>query len=242
MTPPWSTSSKVLRDRPRELARACVLTPYARDEYTGAVLDEPGIDELERARRFWARSVMSYNRCLNPRASWSSSAKRGSNDAVSAANICDRLLAVAERLRRVAIDNAPAVKVVAKYGVTGAVIYADPPYLGLDPAQPGPAPGLRLSLRALQRGRPSRAGRGPAGHRGRGAAVGLCQRPLRRGAVPGLVAGGAHRPPALGQPGRPGRQQSHRRHLVQPPSADPLELWWARSGPAPEDCEPEAVG
>lgn len=120
---------KVLRDRPRELARACVLTPYARDEYT-AVLDEPGIDELERARRFWARSVMSCNRCLNPRTTWSSSARRGSNDALSAANISDRLLAVADRLRRVAIDNAPATRLVAKYGVHGAVVYADPPYPG----------------------------------------------------------------------------------------------------------------
>ncbi len=121
---------RVLRERPRDLARACTLTPYARDEYAAAaVFDDSDVDEVEAARRFWVRSVMSFNRCVNTRASWSSSATRGSSDAMSAANMSDRLLEAAERLRRVAIDNAPAVKVIAKYGVAGAVIYADPPYL-----------------------------------------------------------------------------------------------------------------
>jgi len=233
---------KVLRDRPRELARACVLTPYARDEYTAAVLDEPGIDELERARRFWARSVMSYNHCLNPRASWSSSAKRGSNDAVSAAIISDRLLAVAERLRRVAIDNAPAVKVVAKYGVHGAVIYADPPYLG-------------SARRSLERHRTSDYACEHASeedHRELAEALRATEAVvLLSGYASALydeelypdwwrVERTVHRPSA----NRAGRGDSRATEVIwsNRPLPTQLELGWARAGVAGGDCEPEAVG
>lgn len=119
---------RVLRERPRDLARACILTPYARNEYTAAaIVDDGDVDEVEAARHFWVRSVMSFNRCLTT--GWSSSATRGLSDATTAANMSDRLLAVAARLRGVAIDNAPAVRVIAKYGVAGAVIYADRPHL-----------------------------------------------------------------------------------------------------------------
>ncbi len=233
---------RVLRDRPRELARACVLTPSAGDGYTAAFLGGPGVDELERAGRFWARSVMSYNRRLNPRASWSSSAKRGSNDAVSAANISDRLLAVAERLRRVAIDNAPAVKVVAKYGVHGAVIYADPPHLG-------------SARRSLERHRASDYACEHASeddHRELAEALRATDAVvLLSGYASALydedlypdwwrVERTVHRPSA----NRAGRGDSRAVEVIwsNRPIPAQLELGWAGGGAVPEDCEPEAVG
>jgi DNA adenine methylase len=51
---------EMLRDRPGDLERVCRLTPYARDEYEAADLGDPGIDTLERARRFWVRVNQSF--------------------------------------------------------------------------------------------------------------------------------------------------------------------------------------
>lgn len=48
---------RVLRGRPKELARACCLTPYARDELRVAELVGDDIDKLQRARRFFVRLI-----------------------------------------------------------------------------------------------------------------------------------------------------------------------------------------
>ena len=41
----------------------------------------------------------------------------------------DELAAAAERLRTVLIENLPATRIIAKYGLPDAVLYVDPPYL-----------------------------------------------------------------------------------------------------------------
>jgi hypothetical protein len=53
----------VLRDRPGELARALQRTPYARAEYEqlAASYDDPNLDELERARRWFVRVNQSIS-------------------------------------------------------------------------------------------------------------------------------------------------------------------------------------
>jgi site-specific DNA-adenine methylase len=53
---------RVLRDRPEELARACCLTPYARDEFRAALLSGDDLDELERARRFFVRLTQGFGK------------------------------------------------------------------------------------------------------------------------------------------------------------------------------------
>lgn len=123
---------RVLRERPKELARACCLTPYARDEFGAAELAGDDIDELERARRFFVRLTQGFGK-LNGHpgtVGWSTSVLRGSNNARTAANLVDRFLAAAARLQPVSIDNRPGVELVARYGVSDAVLYCDPPYLG----------------------------------------------------------------------------------------------------------------
>jgi len=110
--------------------RACTLTPYARDELAAADLTDPGLDDLERARRFFVRSAQGFARVVRPGGvSWGSSAKRGASEAASARELVARMHAAAERLRRVVIDHADAAAVIAKYGLADAVIYCDPPYL-----------------------------------------------------------------------------------------------------------------
>jgi DNA adenine methylase len=121
---------RALRDRPEALVRACTLTPYHRAEYLAAwPPDTPGVDDLERARRFWVRSAQAFNKCLTHRASWGASAKRGASEATSAICLVERMHTAAQRLRRVVFDQAPAVAVIAKYAIPGAVVYCDPPYL-----------------------------------------------------------------------------------------------------------------
>lgn len=119
---------RVLRDRHDELIEVLRFTPYAREEYKAADLTGD-LDDLERARRVFI--------CLNQsvavsfrRTAWAGAPHSGGADHPNkfAAKI-GRLHACAERLRRVYIDQRPAVEVIAKYGWADSVIYADPPYL-----------------------------------------------------------------------------------------------------------------
>lgn len=122
---------RVLRDRPDELERACRLTPYAREEFEGAELaGEGSIDDLERARRFFVRITQGFNKSAGgPRSvGWSTSVQRNASNARSAGNLIERFELCARRLEGVAIENRPAVECIRRYGVAGALVYADPPY------------------------------------------------------------------------------------------------------------------
>ena len=120
---------RVLRDRPAGLARACRLTPYAREQYESDAECDAASD-MERARRFWARCAQSFNSGgAGRRAGWGISAKPGSNDARSAAGLAAQLEAIAERLSGVFIEHCDALDVIARYAGPDALAYADPPYL-----------------------------------------------------------------------------------------------------------------
>lgn len=123
------TFMRTLRERPDELELACRLTPYARDEYEAADLDDPEIDDLERARRWWVSSTQGFGQVAKVGSGWSTSIKRGSNNARSAWNRIDRFAAAARRLGPVVIENTDALTVIDRYSDTDAVIYCDPPYL-----------------------------------------------------------------------------------------------------------------
>jgi DNA adenine methylase len=137
------TFFRMLRDHQQDLARALRLTPYARAEYADADLNVE-LDDLERARRFFARATQGFNAAGSGRwAGWSNGMRKGgtSSDAHTAADIVDRLDQFAERLRRVIIEDRDAVDMVKAYDATDAVLYLDPPYLnstrrGLDRARP----------------------------------------------------------------------------------------------------------
>jgi hypothetical protein len=99
------TFFRVLRDQPEGLERECRLSPYARAEFARADLDDQSIDDMERARRFWVRVNQSFAKAGAKNTGWSTSIKRGSNNARSAANRLDRLHAIAERLMHVTIES-----------------------------------------------------------------------------------------------------------------------------------------
>jgi DNA adenine methylase len=121
---------RVLRDRGPELARALALTPYAHAEFRAASLDQAGLDELEHARRVFVRLNMSISRTLGRQRGFAATYNtNGADHAHKFTSLVDQLEATAERLRRVIIEDRPALEVIAKYGAANAVIYCDPPYL-----------------------------------------------------------------------------------------------------------------
>lgn len=121
---------RVLRERPEDLELACRLTPYARDEFLAADIHQVGIDDLERARRWWIRVTQGFGAITRSGNGWALSTRQGGSDAGAVANRIDRLGAVAERLSRVAIENRDATEVIEAHATPEAVVYADPPYLG----------------------------------------------------------------------------------------------------------------
>ncbi|UOB09120.1 DNA adenine methylase [Streptomyces sp. HP-A2021] len=122
---------RVLRDRPTELLRACMLTPHSRAEL--AATWDPTDDDLELARRIWCRLAQGRSGTLR-NTGWrhyidpagSSTSMPGYLEAYAL-----RLAAGAERLHGVSLEALPALDLIAKYGKQPRVLlYVDPPYLG----------------------------------------------------------------------------------------------------------------
>ncbi|QBI56858.1 DNA adenine methylase [Streptomonospora litoralis] len=125
------TMWRVLRDRPSELIRACVLSPHSRAEL--AASHEPTTDELEAARRTWSRLSQGRSGTLRNTGWRHYIDPAGSTIGMPGymAAYVERLAATAERLASVSLECLPALDVIAKYGASPDVLlYVDPPYLG----------------------------------------------------------------------------------------------------------------
>jgi DNA adenine methylase len=122
---------RVLRDRWDDLERACLLTPYAREEYTACQID-PSLDPVERARRWFVRvnaSISHTPRNTGWAVARAADGGGGSDHAHKFANYVGRFAAAAARLQRVQIDNRPALEVIAKHDHPATCFYVDPPYV-----------------------------------------------------------------------------------------------------------------
>jgi DNA adenine methylase len=119
---------RVLRDRPDDLARACLLTPHSRAEHQAAY--GPSVDEIEQARRLWV--LLSQGRTSRPvKTGWRYAVepKVGSLGATLHGYV-DRMAALAQRLGHVSLECRPALEVIDAYGQHPDVcLYVDPPYL-----------------------------------------------------------------------------------------------------------------
>src|SRR5579885_770507 len=126
---------RVLRDQKKALIEAIGLTPFARAEFELAFSQpEPGISNLERARRFFvlARQVRTG---LAQRASagrWAHcvlTSRAGMAGAVSRwLGSVEGLSEIVQRLLRVQIENSPAIEVIKRYDSDQTLFYCDPPY------------------------------------------------------------------------------------------------------------------
>jgi DNA adenine methylase len=128
-----TTFWRVVRDQPEELARLLELTPYGRDEFVACrdSLDEEGVGDLELARRLLVTIDQSYSRTGD---TWSPpslrSDRRGRWQAGTWQNKPPIIVAAAERLAGVSIENTDAIPMLARWDVPECLIYCDPPYTG----------------------------------------------------------------------------------------------------------------
>lgn len=124
---------RMLRERPDQLARAVLLTPYSRREYE--LSNEPSDDPVEAARRYVVRVWMAHaGRMGDDTPGWraglagSVTTHRGSIARVWT-GVPDRLLAVVDRLQEVMVECRPALEVIRDWGRPEALLYCDPPYV-----------------------------------------------------------------------------------------------------------------
>ena len=122
---------RVLRDRPEDLAQACLLTPHSRAEHQSAYdLDAP--DQIERARRVWVLLTQGRGGTLR-RTGWRfyrdpAGSSYSFPDYLEA--YCGRMPAAAARLHGVSLECRDALTVIEDYGQhPNVLLYVDPPYL-----------------------------------------------------------------------------------------------------------------
>lgn len=123
---------RVLRDQPEELARACMLTPHARDEYLLAERHLRPDNELEHARRVWVRLTQGRTNSMREKPGWRvRQDAKGASMPTTIAGYAERIVDVARRIQGVTIESRDATQVIRDYGrYENVCIYADPPYLG----------------------------------------------------------------------------------------------------------------
>src|SRR5437867_3005643 len=130
------TFFQVLRDQKEALIEAIGLTPFSREELARAC-SEPteGLTDLERARRFFvrARQVRTGLAQTASAGRWAHcllTSRAGMAGAVSRwVGSIEDLSAIAQRLLRVQIENAPALEVIERYDSPETLYYIDPPYV-----------------------------------------------------------------------------------------------------------------
>jgi DNA adenine methylase len=126
---------RVLRDQSDTLVRAIGLTPFSREEfYIACGPSEPGLSNLERARRFFVRARqvrtgLAQTASLGRWANCKNTTRAGMSGVVSRwLGSVEQLPAIAERLLRVQVENRPALDVIKLYDDSETLFYCDPPY------------------------------------------------------------------------------------------------------------------
>lgn len=120
---------RVLRERPDELIRAIQLTPYAREEFDLVYTIEG--DELERARRLYAKAWMAFGAATRrAKSGWRIHAdlKGWGKSITEMWNKTDHLYAIAWRFKQVYIECQDALQVIRRWDTPTTLFYVDPPY------------------------------------------------------------------------------------------------------------------
>jgi len=127
---------RMLRDKPRDLARAINLTPFSREEFYRAINGpRQGLSAVERARLFYirarqARTGLAQTATLGRWANCKNTSRAGMSGVISRwVNGGIGLEEIAKRLIRVQIENRPAVDIIRLYDSAKTLFYCDPPYL-----------------------------------------------------------------------------------------------------------------
>lgn len=122
-----------VRKDPERLAREIFFIPYARDEYERAyVAQYTETDSYKRAVNFYIRMMMGHGfRTTGEKVGWKNDVQ-GREASYATKQWCSapqNILAAAERLRGVQIENRSAVDLIRRFNFPNVLIYADPPYV-----------------------------------------------------------------------------------------------------------------
>ena len=124
-----------LRDHNEELIRTIGLTPFSRQELAQACEPAQNLSQVERARRFYVRARQTRTGLAqtSTEGRWAHcvlTSRSGMSGSVSRwLGSVDGLGAIADRLQRVQIENAPAIEVIERYDTPETLFYLDPPYV-----------------------------------------------------------------------------------------------------------------
>jgi DNA adenine methylase len=122
---------RAVRERPSELAPAVAATPYSRCEWAGCRHPGAGENDIEAARRLLMDIDQSFGRA---RCGWSPPSiamdRRGRWQPGVWENLPPKLLAAAELLRGVALEQADAIELIPRWDQPHTLIHVDPPYTG----------------------------------------------------------------------------------------------------------------
>ena len=119
----------------KRLLKEIALTPFSREELALACTLEPGLDNVERARRFYVRARQTRTGLAQTSSEgrWAQcilTSRSGMAGAVSRwLGAIEGLPPIIDRLMRVQIDNAPALEVIQRYDTPETLFYLDPPYV-----------------------------------------------------------------------------------------------------------------
>jgi len=123
---------RVLRDPAlrAELERACVLTPYAREEFDQAW--DPTEDPVERARRLCIRAQMGFGSAgaTKGKTGFRIDTKRAYGTAQHLwLEYPDAIAAAGQRFAGVLVENRPGIEVMQQHDGPHTLHFVDPPYL-----------------------------------------------------------------------------------------------------------------
>lgn len=120
-----------IKKDPERLAREIYYTPYARQIYENAYSIELE-NSFEKAVNFYILLNMGHGfRTTGEKVGWKNDVI-GRGKAYAAREWCnlpDKIIAAAERLRGVQIENRPAVELLQKFNYPNVLFYLDPPYV-----------------------------------------------------------------------------------------------------------------
>lgn len=121
---------RVIRQQAEELAKLVEMTPYSREEYERAFIVQESDDEVEKARKFLTRCWQGMGSSNVYKNGFRSSQQSGSPRTTKHwAEVPDRILQAAERLKMAQIESLDAVELMGRYDTPDVFIYLDPPYL-----------------------------------------------------------------------------------------------------------------
>lgn len=123
---------KVIRDAPVSLANSLIATPYSREVYDNSYEYRENESDVQKAVKFLTKCWQGYGSrgCASKVGFKTDISKREKMYAVwDWYGLPQRVIDVADRLRKVQIEHRPALELVQLYNNHDTFMYLDPPYL-----------------------------------------------------------------------------------------------------------------